>query len=82
MIMAKTIASIASKEVSVKQQEAFFEKELRSGKQKVFKGLQQIKKNIGKPKAFQGIVKVRMGHQQIRFASANIALLKKKKFFK
>ncbi len=82
MFMPHTIQSIARKEVPLGKKKEFFEKEVRSGKQKVFKGLQQIKKNIGDPKAFQGIIKVRQGHQQIRFAKRNLSLLKKKRFFK
>lgn len=76
-------AAILAKEITPKEKIEFFKKEERSGKQKVFKGLQLIKRNIGKSSAMQGLLVVRQGNQQIRFAKREIAKVKfAKKYWK
>lgn len=79
MAKKKTIAEVAEMKILTGKKIAFFEKEKRAGKQKVFRGLKQIKRNIGKPKAMTGILIVRQGHAQVRYAERNITVLKFKK---
>jgi len=81
--MAKiSIKSVSESNIPKADKIAFFEKELRSGKTKIFKGLKQIKKNIGDPSAMQGVVKVREGHAQVVFAKQRLRRLKGKKYWK
>ena len=89
MTLQKEGEKILESDIPVLTKVNFFEKQKRAGKQKVFRGLKQIKRDIGKPQALQGVLKVREGDSQIRFAERNLFVLKKtgismkkKKFFK
>lgn len=85
--MAKTIQEISFQEVPLKKKVEFFQKEKRSGKQKVFRGAKELKQalqaeskslaDVGKiaKKATQANQKINAGRQQILFASREIVLL-------
>jgi len=63
-----TIAEVASQKVPKETKIRFYEREERAGRQKLFKALKQIKRDVGKPKAVQGILKARQAHTQILWA--------------